>query len=142
MQSNRNYRISHALLATLVGLAQAQVDDIQTGVEDGTYDAADNVSLPEQQAAVQQAEALLAEPDDQPTQLTGLLLSLDDGVTWVSSGGVRLSFHDAVEDDDGMSDLMVNVTDEGIILDVTDQGSGGVSRTACLNVDSLVSLTQ
>lgn len=142
MQSNRKFVISRSLLATLVGLAQAQVEDITTGVADGTYDAADNQSLPEQQAAVQQAEAWLAEPDDQPGNLTGLLLSLDDGVSWVSSSGVRLSFHDAVEDDDSMSDLMVNVTTEGVILDVTEQGSGSVSRTACLNVDSLVSLTQ
>lgn len=78
---------------------------------------------------------------EQPQSLTGLHISLDDGQTWQASNGVRLSFHDASEDDENMKDLMVNVTTEGIILDLVDQVSGEVDKTACLPVDELVSLT-
>lgn len=78
---------------------------------------------------------------EQPQSLTGLQISLDDGLTWQSTNGVRLSFHDAAEDDDSMQDLLVNVTTEGIILDLIDQASGEVDKTACLPVDELVSMT-
>lgn len=141
MQSNRKIVMPLSLLATLVGLARSQVDDIASGVEDGTYDEAENLALPAQTAAVEAAEAMLQEADGNPPNLTGLLLSLDDGESWVTSGGVRLSFHDADEDDDEMADLLVNVTTEGIILDLSAQGSGEVRRTACLNINSLVALT-
>lgn len=73
--------------------------------------------------------------------MTGLLVSLDGGVTWVSSDNVRVLFHDATEDDDEMQDMLVNISSEGMILDVIGQGSGEVSKTACMDVDALVELT-
>jgi len=73
--------------------------------------------------------------------MTGLLVSLDDGESWRPSNGIRVMYHDANETDEGMEDLMVNVTTEGVILDLLDQASGEVSRTAPLLVDSLIGLT-
>ena len=77
-----------------------------------------------------------------PESMTGLMISLDDGESWQPSNGIRVMFHDANETDEGMEDLMVNVTTEGVILDLLDQASGEVSRTAPLLVDSLIGLTQ
>ena len=73
--------------------------------------------------------------------MTGLMVSLDDGQTWQSSGGVRVMFHDANEGDDGMEDLLVNITTEGIILDLYDQKSGEVLQTATCMVDDLIEMT-
>ena len=73
--------------------------------------------------------------------MTGLMVSLDDGQTWQSSSGVRVMFHDANEGDDGMEDLLVNITTEGIILDLSDQESGEVLQTATCPVEDLVGMT-
>lgn len=79
--------------------------------------------------------------DEQPQSLTGLQLSIDDGRTWQPSNGVRLVFRDASENDDNMQDLLVNVTTEGIILDLMDQVEGSVDQTVALDVDALVNMT-
>lgn len=52
--------IPAALLAALIGMAQSHVEDIETGLEDGTYEADDNLTFPDQQIALAEAEALLA----------------------------------------------------------------------------------
>lgn len=74
--------------------------------------------------------------------MTGLMLSLDDGQTWRPSHGVRVMFHDAAEEDDGAHNLMLNVTPEGVILDLQDQHSEEVVRSAAMFVENLVQLTQ
>lgn len=52
--------IPAALLAALIGMANTHVEDIETGLEDGTYDAADNLTFPDKQKALAEAETLLA----------------------------------------------------------------------------------
>lgn len=52
--------IPAALLAALIGMAKTHVEDIETGLEDGTYEAADNLDFPDKQQALAEAEALLA----------------------------------------------------------------------------------
>ncbi len=74
--------------------------------------------------------------------MTGLMVSVDDGTTWQSSSGIRVMFHDANEADEGMEDLLVNITHEGIILDLAEQESGAVSQTASLLVQDLVGMTR
>lgn len=69
------------------------------------------------------------------------MVSLDDGVTWQISSGVRVMFHDANESEDGVLDLLVNITPEGVILDLADQGSGEVLQTAACPLESLVAMT-
>lgn len=78
---------------------------------------------------------------DQPDRMTGLQVSLDDGLSWLPSSGVRLVFRDASENDDNMQDLLVNVTTEGIILDLIDQVEGTVDQTVSLPTDELVGMT-
>lgn len=77
----------------------------------------------------------------QTQTMTGLNVSLDDGLSWQSSGGIRVMFHDANETDDGMEDLLVNITTEGIVLDLSDQESGEASQTASILVEDLVRMT-
>lgn len=75
-----------------------------------------------------------------PISMTGLQVSLDDGKSWESSTGVRVTFHDASETEDSMEDVLLNITPEGVIIDVVDQASGEVSRTACLPLEGLLSM--
>lgn len=84
----------------------------------------------------------LALADLETDNMTGLMVSLDDGENWVSTDGIRVMYHDAIELDDGMADLLVNLTTEGIILDLADQGSGEVTQTASLMIEDLVGLTR
>jgi len=72
--------------------------------------------------------------------MTGMQVSLDGGVTWKNTGNVRVMFRDANEDDDGFQDLLVNVTHEGIILDVIAQESGEVDKTTCMMVEDLIGM--
>lgn len=51
--------IPAAILAALIGMAKTHVEDIETGLEDGTYDATDNQDLPAKQKALTEAEAML-----------------------------------------------------------------------------------
>lgn len=48
------------VLASLIGMANSHIEDIETGIEDGTYDASDNSDLGEKQAAAAAAETLYA----------------------------------------------------------------------------------
>lgn len=41
-----------------------------------------------------------------------------------------------------MEDLLVNITTEGIILDVAGQATGTVSKTAAMMVEELIGLTR
>lgn len=93
----------------------------------------------ELRSVAQQAQTT-ASRDAMPT--TGLMLSLDDGETWRPSHGVRVMFHDAAEDDDGAHNLMLNVTPQGVILDLQDQHNEEVVRSAAMFVENLVQLTQ
>lgn len=76
-----------------------------------------------------------------PAKMTGMMVSTDDGETWVASAGVRVMFHDANEGDEGMQDLLLNVTTEGVILDLQDQESGEAVKTASLLIEDLVEKT-
>jgi hypothetical protein len=78
---------------------------------------------------------------DNAGRLTGLLVSTDDGVTWQSSSGIRVMFHAANESDDTLQDLLVNVTPEGVILDVLSQDTGEVAQSAALLIEDLVGMT-
>lgn len=68
------------------------------------------------------------------------LHSDDGGVSWVPSSGVRVINKEADEDDDSLMDLHINVTREGIILDVISQESGQCVKTASLTIEDLVAL--
>lgn len=46
------------VLASLIDMAKAHVEDIETGIEDGTYLQSENPNLPEKQAATSCAEAI------------------------------------------------------------------------------------
>lgn len=73
--------------------------------------------------------------------MTGLMVSTDGGVSWASTAGVRVMFHDANEADEQMQDLLLNITTEGVILDLQDQAGGEVVKTASLLVEDLVERT-
>ena len=69
-------------------------------------------------------------------------LSIDGGVTWTDmKSDARIIFRDASEDDDSMQDLHLVVTSEGVILDLVNQSSGDVEKTASLLMDDLLELT-
>lgn len=58
--------------------------------------------------------------------------SIDEGVTWHTiNNAVRVIYRDVNEDDDGMQDLHVTLTNEGVIYDLVDQATGGVTKTLC-----------
>lgn len=57
--------------------------------------------------------------------------STDDGATWHRLDNIRIIFSKAAEDDDGMRDLHINITHEGLIFDLVDQESGLVVKTGC-----------
>jgi hypothetical protein len=69
--------------------------------------------------------------------------STDGGKTWQNiNQSLRIIFRDAEEDDDGMLDMNMNITTEGVILDMVDQKSGEVAKTACIPLETLVAHTQ
>ena len=56
--------------------------------------------------------------------------SVDDGATWHAvTNSVRVIFREVAEDDDGLQDLLVTVTHEGVICDLVDQNTGEVTKT-------------
>lgn len=59
--------ISTTLLRALVSMASAHVEDVESGLDDHTYDAAANKDLPEKQAAVAQAGKILQGADAMAT---------------------------------------------------------------------------
>ena len=50
--------LSKALFIALLRMAEQHVEDIDSGVEDGTYDAEDNRDLPAKQASIMEANEL------------------------------------------------------------------------------------
>lgn len=52
-------KVPVSLLATLVGLAESQVDDVESGIEEGIYDAAENADIDACRKAVDDATVLL-----------------------------------------------------------------------------------
>lgn len=48
------------ILTALIGMANSYVEDIESGLNDGTYDAADNLDFPEKKEQVELAEKILA----------------------------------------------------------------------------------
>lgn len=50
--------IPATLLAALIAMAKSHVEDIETGLDDGTYDAADNLTFPDKKQQVAEAETL------------------------------------------------------------------------------------
>lgn len=55
--------ISTTLLGALVSMASAHVEDVESGLDDHSYEAESNKDLPEKQAAVAQAEKILQGAD-------------------------------------------------------------------------------
>lgn len=55
--------VPRALLHALVVMAGDHVQDIESGLSDGTYDKADNADIGQKQGFLAQAEALLAPPE-------------------------------------------------------------------------------
>ncbi|MDT8840240.1 hypothetical protein ParKJ_22715 [Paraburkholderia fungorum] len=51
-------QIPSGVLAALIEMANAHIEDIETGLEDGTYVRSENDDLPDKQAAVKEAEQL------------------------------------------------------------------------------------
>ena len=51
--------LSKALFIALLGMAEQHVEDIASGVEDGTYDAEDNRDLPAKQASITAANEMV-----------------------------------------------------------------------------------
>jgi hypothetical protein len=49
--------LSRDVLTQLIQMADSHVEDIESGLEDGTYEAADNTDLPEKQKALESAKA-------------------------------------------------------------------------------------
>lgn len=132
-------------------MSTTQIKQLQTVLVQAIEAAGFSVSGPTDSRAAEHGEpawvcnarAALADTaaPAQPETMTGLMVSLDDGASWQPSGGIRALFHDANEADEGMEDLLVNITTEGIILDLLAQSSGEASRTAPLMIDNLVDLT-
>ncbi len=60
MSNTNNVIVPRSVLEALVGMAQSHVEDIQSGVKDGTYDAADNLDIEAKRLSVESAQALLA----------------------------------------------------------------------------------
>lgn len=52
--------ISRALLQSLIAMANHHLEDIDTGLEDGTYEANDNQDIDQKHEDVRKAETLLA----------------------------------------------------------------------------------
>jgi hypothetical protein len=68
--------------------------------------------------------------------------SVDGGITWIDvTDGLRFVFREAIEESDGCRDLLVNITEEGIILDLQDAADGEVMGTGSLAIEDLVAMT-
>jgi hypothetical protein len=73
---------------------------------------------------------------DEPT----FMFSIDGGLTYQPCDGVRIIYTEASENDYGLQDLHVNISSEGIILDVYDQKTDSEVATTCIYIDDLVDL--
>ena len=72
---------------------------------------------------------------------TSVNYSLDGGLnTQAFSEGMRVYFSEAGEDADELLDLHINITQEGLILDVVGQSSGIIVKTSAFDIESLVEL--
>lgn len=60
--ANTNISVSLDILESLVSMASSHVEDIQSGLEDGTYEESDNEDLPVKTLAVARAQALIDNP--------------------------------------------------------------------------------
>lgn len=78
--------------------------------------------------------------NDKDGYASDFLHSVDGGEAWTASSGVRIIHKEADEDDDGLLDLHINATHEGIILDVYSQDTGELVKTAALTVEDLIAL--
>ncbi len=58
MSNNVFIRVPAKVLSRIVDMASGHLEDIKSGIEDGTYKAGENLDLPEKLAAVEAAEAL------------------------------------------------------------------------------------
>lgn len=60
-------------LSTVIGMAQSHVEDIERGIDDGTYCAAENADLPAKQAAVARIATLVASLHEKESGLNDLI---------------------------------------------------------------------
>jgi hypothetical protein len=68
-------------------------------------------------------------------------VSLDNGLTWLDTTGCNVRVHYFDVGVENEHELHVNLTSEGMILDLVHQGSGYVDSTAALDVENLIDLT-
>lgn len=67
-------------------------------------------------------------------------VSIDGGKTWFDMvESVRIEYKDPA--DDGAGDLLLNVTHEGVIIDITDS-DGEISATGAFDLEELVGHTR
>lgn len=72
---------------------------------------------------------------------SSLSVSIDGGITYIPAPSVRVIASD-VGQSNVAEDLHINITTEGIILDVIGQDSDEVSKTNCVLMEDLVAMTQ
>lgn len=60
--ATNNVVVSLDLLGVLVSMATAHAEDIEEGLNDGTYDASENEDFPSKKLAIAQAQALIDDP--------------------------------------------------------------------------------
>lgn len=57
----KQIKVSASLLVAILAMAESHVEDIDSGIEDGTYDATDNTDLEAKRQSIEQANALIDE---------------------------------------------------------------------------------
>jgi len=73
--------------------------------------------------------------------MTHTQYSTDDGITWHDAPkGLRIVCRETCEDDDSFKDLHVQITHEGVVLDVIDQITGQIESSQALPFEKLVDL--
>lgn len=65
-------------------------------------------------------------------------VSLDGGQTWIESENVRVIYEKCGDEED--KNLLVNMNEEGVVLDFMDQ-DGEVEKTAYMFVDDMEEMT-
>ena len=81
----------------------------------------------------------VAVPAQAPTETFSGFSQSQDGLKWEQSSGMRFLFTDVDEDDDAMLDLLLNVTSEGIVLDLLDPFGKSV-KTGSVPIESLIEM--
>lgn len=71
-------------------------------------------------------------------KMSKMQVSIDGGETWIDTDNVRVIYGNVGIDED--QDLLVNLTHEGIILDLMDE-SGDVQATAAMEISDLEEMT-